>query len=246
MKRRRTRSTRMMSEPITGSGFTTRQVTILVLALLLTIVIIPAGARAAQVVDAIITDPGGTNQATVDPDGNLHVAGEVTVDGNVGISGTPDVNIANSSVPASQSGAWNVGIEGTPTVRPGVPSQPFWDSGSLTLANPFTVVGGTASFIGLTSITVTNFDFSTPAQVRVQNGITTESNCSGSLVGGSSPNYSILVAPRATVHLDFPTPAVFFPVSPSGAEPSTDTCIRLDLNSSINGSVAVAVNGFTG
>jgi hypothetical protein len=36
----------------------------------------PRGSRAAQTINAIITDPGGTNQAAVDSGGNHHVAGE--------------------------------------------------------------------------------------------------------------------------------------------------------------------------
>lgn len=170
----------------------------------------------------------------------------LTVDGNVGITGTPNVNVANSSIPVSQSGAWNVGIEGIPTVRPGIPSQPFWDTGQLTTANSLSVVGGTTSFIGLSGITATNFDFSAPAQVNVRSGITTGASCSGSAIGGSVPHYRIMVGPRATVHLDLPTPAVFRAQSPSGAEPATDTCIRLELNNVIDGSVSVSVNGFAG
>jgi hypothetical protein len=70
--RLRTRSTRM-GDLIGGPRLTTRQVTALVLGLLLAVVLLPFGAQAAQVVSAIITDPGG-NQATVDAQGNLHVA----------------------------------------------------------------------------------------------------------------------------------------------------------------------------
>jgi hypothetical protein len=44
------------------------------------VVLVPVGAQAAQVVSAIITDPGGANKAAVDAGGNLHVAGQVTVD----------------------------------------------------------------------------------------------------------------------------------------------------------------------
>lgn len=169
----------------------------------------------------------------------------LTVDGDVGISGTANVNVANPSIPASQSGTWNVGIEGAPTVRPGAPSEPFWGSGSLTTANSLRVVGGTTGFIGLTGITATNFDHSTAAQVEIQNGITEGPACSGPAIGGSVPHYTILVGPRSTVHLDFPTPAVFRAVSPFETEPATDTCIRLELNSVMSGSVAVAVNGFS-
>jgi hypothetical protein len=171
--------------------------------------------------------------------------GSLTVDGSVGISGTPNVNVANASVPVSQSGAWDVGIEGMPTVRPGAPSEPFWASASLNNASSVRVVGRTTGFIGLTGITATNFD-DIAVQVDVQNIITTGSGCSGSVVGGGLPHYTILVQPRSTEHLDLPTPAVFRALSPLGAEPRTDTCIRLLLGSVVSGNVVVAVNGFSG
>ena len=47
---------------------------VMALALAMALVLIPVGAQAIQVVNAIITDPGGINQATVDPTGDLHVA----------------------------------------------------------------------------------------------------------------------------------------------------------------------------
>jgi hypothetical protein len=44
--------------------------------------------------------------------------GTTAVTGNVGITGTPNVNIANSpTVQAQQSGPWTVGISGTPNVQ---------------------------------------------------------------------------------------------------------------------------------
>ena len=77
--RRRTRS--MATNDLhTGPGFSPRQVTAMAVAFLLAVLLVPVGAQAAQVVNAIITDPGGTNQATVDADGNLSISGEVTAD----------------------------------------------------------------------------------------------------------------------------------------------------------------------
>ena len=65
--------------------------TALILGLLFAIIVVPVGAQAAQVVSAI-TDPGGINQATVDADGNLSVAGNVTVDSStpVGVTSADD------------------------------------------------------------------------------------------------------------------------------------------------------------
>jgi hypothetical protein len=81
--RRRTQTTSTQAG-LLGPGLTTRQLTALVVAVVLAVVLVPVGAQAAQVVSAIITDPGGTNKATVDAGGNLHVAGGVSVDGTVG------------------------------------------------------------------------------------------------------------------------------------------------------------------
>ncbi len=62
-KRHRART----SDPLlAGSTFSTRQVTAMVVAILVAVVLVPVGAQAAQVVSAIITDSGGTNQAHVD------------------------------------------------------------------------------------------------------------------------------------------------------------------------------------
>ncbi len=46
------------------------------------------------------------------------INGTATVTGSVAITGTPNVNVANTPmVNAQQSGAWNVGINGTPNVN---------------------------------------------------------------------------------------------------------------------------------
>jgi hypothetical protein len=52
----------------------TRQFIPLALAMILAVLLIPVGVQAAQTVSAFITDSGGVNQATVDVEGNLHVA----------------------------------------------------------------------------------------------------------------------------------------------------------------------------
>jgi hypothetical protein len=77
-----------------ASANNTRQFVALALAMILAVLLIPVGVQAAQTVNAFITDPGGVNQATVDADGSLSVAGNVTVD-----SSTP-VDVTSADDPA--------------------------------------------------------------------------------------------------------------------------------------------------
>ncbi len=55
-----------------GSQWSPRQVFVLIAVMVLAFALYPVGARAAQAVNAIITDPGGANEATVDAGGSLH------------------------------------------------------------------------------------------------------------------------------------------------------------------------------
>jgi len=64
----------------TGSQCSPRQGVVLISVMVLAFVLSPVGARAAQVLTAIITDPESTDQAIVDSGGNLHVTDEVSVD----------------------------------------------------------------------------------------------------------------------------------------------------------------------
>jgi len=86
---------RSVGEALPASGFTTRQVTAMVVAVSLAVVLSPVGARAASLLGVVITDPAGTNKAHVDASGNLQVGGTVN---------------------AQQSGNWNVGLTGGSTV----------------------------------------------------------------------------------------------------------------------------------
>jgi hypothetical protein len=90
-------------------GFSTKQVTGMVVAMALAVVLYPAGVRAAQnLAGVVVTDPGGTNKAKVDASGNLQVGGTVN------LGGTPNVNVGNfpATTSASQSGNWTVGLSG--------------------------------------------------------------------------------------------------------------------------------------
>lgn len=92
---------------LVNDGYSARQVTAMVLAMTLAVVLIPAGARAASaLLNVVITDPSGANKAQVDANGNLQVSG------NLNVANTPNVNVTNTpSVNAAQSGTWNVGID---------------------------------------------------------------------------------------------------------------------------------------
>ena len=65
------------------------------------------------------------------------VTGTALVSGSVGISGTPNVTVANvPAVSARQSGAWNIGVTGTPSVAlAGAPSVNIGSMPPLTLSS---------------------------------------------------------------------------------------------------------------
>jgi hypothetical protein len=90
------RPRRSAGEARPASGFTSRQVTAVAVAVSLAFLLWPAGARASSaLINAVVTDPAGTNKAQVDASGNLQVGG---------------------TVGAQQSGTWNVGFVGIPKV----------------------------------------------------------------------------------------------------------------------------------
>lgn len=84
------RTNRHPDRPETPSfgGLSNPQVVALAAAFLIAVVLSPVGAQAAQTVSAIITDPDGTNQATVDADGDLQVGGTVGIDSSSPVATT--------------------------------------------------------------------------------------------------------------------------------------------------------------
>jgi hypothetical protein len=102
-----------------ASGLTGRQLTAIAVAFALAIVLIPVGARAAQLVNAVITDPGGVNKATVDAGGNLHVAGAVTVNSSTPVAVTSADDPGRMAFQAirniSMAGALGVAFVDVPT-----------------------------------------------------------------------------------------------------------------------------------
>lgn len=80
--------------------------------------------------------------------------GTTTVEGIVGIAGTPTVNVGNApTVRAQQEGAWNVGLAGTPSVNLAAGSQVGIASSANTVQVGNTVpVTGTVSLAPGTSV----------------------------------------------------------------------------------------------
>jgi hypothetical protein len=108
MRHRRFRGRDRQAAPLTiGGGLSIRRVTALFVAVVLAFLFVPVGAVANAVPKVFIADPvNNANIAHVDSAGNLQVAGSLQV------ANTPTVK-------AQQDGTWNVGISGTPTVDVG-------------------------------------------------------------------------------------------------------------------------------
>jgi hypothetical protein len=71
-----------------GPAFSTRQITAIVVAILLGLVLYPVGAKAAALLNVVITDPGGASKAHVDASGHLQVGGTVGIDSSTPVSTT--------------------------------------------------------------------------------------------------------------------------------------------------------------
>lgn len=112
-KRRRAPRTQQVGFGSTGA-LTTRQLTGLVLALASIILLVPAGARAANAfLNVIITDPANsTRQAHVDASGNLKVAGSVDV-GNTPLSVTSTDDPGRQAFSFQDNHGMTNGSEGT-------------------------------------------------------------------------------------------------------------------------------------
>jgi hypothetical protein len=102
--RRRTRSTKGNLLPAPENN--TRQFVALVLAMILATLLVPVGVQAAQVVEAIITDAEGVNQAAVDAGGNLHVAGEVSLDSSTPVAVTTTDDPGRTDFQTTFFGEW--------------------------------------------------------------------------------------------------------------------------------------------
>lgn len=116
-----------------------------------------------------------------------------------------------------------------------IPAKTY--NGRMAVLNSINSIGPGTGILGVTSLTLTNFD-TTEQQVYVFAPVfAAGSTCGNAIIGGSSPGMTLYVPPHATLHLAYPTPLVFSPVG--GV-----TCVGAEVTTTLHGgSVEVDVNG---
>jgi hypothetical protein len=161
----------------------------------------------------------------------------VPVSGTVSVSSLPSVHV--SSLPAVQvSSLPAVQVSGLPAIDRALPASPFFDEMTLLNGGDRKAVGVAGQRLGVTTITVSNFD-SSDQQLFVFNPVMSGADCTGTVIGGSTPILRALLEARKTVQFQFPTPMVF---SLSGLG-----CIAAEVTTVMSGgSVVVDVVGYTG
>jgi hypothetical protein len=112
-------------------------------------------------------------------------------------------------------------------------------TGHMTLLNATNSIGPGTGILGISSITLTNFD-SQPQQVFIFIPIYSGAGCGAggsSIIGGTTPQMTVYVQPYQTLHLTYPTPLVINPYA-------GNTCIAAEVTTLLHGgSVTMDVNG---
>jgi hypothetical protein len=164
----------------------------------------------------------------------------VTVNGWAADDKVAAVSIAN--VPLPVTGDVNATVSGTvdisslPPVSIELPSQPFFNRVTLTTATPSRTLGVSGQRLAVTTLVITNFD-TTPQALNLINPVINGSTCSDPVIGGTQPQLDVLLEPRKTLQIQFPTPLIF--------SRSNLGCIAFQMASVLSGgSVQVAVVGF--
>ena len=118
-----------------------------------------------------------------------------------------------------------------------IPSHTFF--GKMQVVNATSSVGPGTGILGITSITLTNFD-TQPQQVFIFVPIFSGGGCGSggsNIIGGTTPQLQVYVQPQSTLHLTYPTPFVINPYN--GV-----TCIAAEVTTLLHGgSVEIDVNG---
>lgn len=162
-------------------------------------------------------------------------ANPVPVNGNVVISGTANVNVANpvtianpvNTVTIGNANPIPVSISAMPALQPGtIPARPFYGRIDSTGAPDGDVIGAVAARIGVTSILITN-SLATPQTIIFANVLAADpAGCtpwgSSTITGGGSPFMYLTVEASKTTQFTFPTPLVFDALNAGGV-----TCIGL-------------------
>ena len=115
-----------------------------------------------------------------------------------------------------------------------IPSHTF--SGRITALNAPVSLGPGSGVLGVSSMTLTNFD-SGPQQVFIFAPTFNGGNCGSPVIGGSDPTMQVIVQGYSTLHLTFPTALVFSPINGI-------TCVAAEVTTLLHGgSVEFDVNG---
>jgi len=148
---------------------------------------------------------------------------------------------------AGVAGVFGLGSIGAPAFAAGtikaayveevIPSRTF--TGRMQVLNTTNSIGPGTGIFGVTSITLTNFD-SSPQQVFIFVPIFSGGGCGSggsNIIGGTTPQMTVYVAPQSTLHLTYPTPMVINPFQ-------NITCIGAEVTTLLHGgSVEIDVNG---
>ena len=118
-----------------------------------------------------------------------------------------------------------------------IPSHTY--TGRMQVLNAVKSVGPGTGILGITSLTLTNFD-TQPQQVFIFVPIFSGGGCGSggsNVVGGTEPQMTVYVQPQQTLHLTYPTPLVINPFQ-------NITCIAAEVTTLLHGgSVEIDVNG---
>jgi hypothetical protein len=148
------------------------------------------------------------------------------------VSVTASVAFIGGAGPALAAGAIKAAY-----VEQVIPARTFY--GRMSVLNATQSIGPGTGILGITSLTLTNFDTS-PQQVFIFVPIFSGGGCGSggaSIIGGAEPQMQVYVQPQSTLHLTYPTPLVINPVAGI-------TCIAAEVTTILHGgSVQIDVNG---
>jgi hypothetical protein len=113
-----------------------------------------------------------------------------------------------------------------------LPSRPFNESFSLSPAG--SAGPGTSGVLGVTAITLTNFSASNTTVFVFNPLFASGSSCGSPVIGGSGPRFYVDVPAGQTVHLTYPSPLVFTPISGNSCIAASGS---LDVDFTVNGFV---------
>ena len=143
------------------------------------------------------------------------------------------VTVVNTPLPVKGK----VTIIGDPAVQTALPSRPFFDEITL-VGSEKKAVGTNTGTLGVTTITISNFDSSIQQLFLFNPSISSGSTCNaGTIAGGSIPVAHLILEPNKTVQLQYPIPLVFTPIGGL-------SCIAAEVTTTHSGAVTVGVNGF--